>query len=125
MKIGCDFGKDITYDCVINQMGGYDEAKNYLKKLEEIPLHEQTEDTITWLPRCLLQYRRANNIFETGDRIIYPWIGNEICTYNSECIVKTPCIHATDAEVLAGHRLPSIESLNDKDTQPNTIVLER
>lgn len=101
-----------------------DTLENY-EATKHLDVFNITENRAISIRDALLEYRRENNIFETGDKIIYPWIGNGICTYNSECIVKTPCIHATDAEVLAGHRLPPIESLNDKDIPPNTIVLER
>lgn len=55
---------------LIEQLGGYETAKAYLVNLEKIPMHEQTEDTIVWLPDMLLQYRRENNIFEVGDWVI-------------------------------------------------------
>lgn len=56
---------------IIEQLGGYEKAKEYLKTLESIPMHEQTEDTIMWLPHELLEHRRQNNIYEEGDWIIY------------------------------------------------------
>ena len=56
---------------LIEQLGGYEKAKEYLKTLESIPMHEQTEDTIMWLPHELLEHRRKNNIYEEGDWIIY------------------------------------------------------
>lgn len=90
---------------LIVKLGGYEKAKEYLENLNKIPLHEQAEDTITWLPDALLEYRRENNIFEAGDKVIYPWIGNAICVYDSENIINIDCIHATDEEIKAGHRL--------------------
>ena len=55
---------------IIEQLGGYDEAKKYLNHIENIPMHEQTEDTIAWLPSALLQYRKDHNFFEIGDRVV-------------------------------------------------------
>jgi len=55
---------------LIEQFGSYEKAKVYLKNLESIPMHEQTEDTIKWLPQLLLEYRRQHGIFEVGDWVI-------------------------------------------------------
>lgn len=54
---------------LIDQLGGYEAAKNYLAELQKIPMHEQTEDTIVWLPRELLEYRREHNIYDVGDEV--------------------------------------------------------
>lgn len=55
----------------INKMfGGYEGAKKYLDNLKNIPMQEQTEDTITWLPELLLKYRMENNIFEEFDKVV-------------------------------------------------------
>lgn len=55
---------------LIKQLGGYEAAKNYLAELQKIPMHEQTEDTIVWLPRELLEYRREHDSFEEGDQVV-------------------------------------------------------
>lgn len=112
---------------LIEQLGGYDSAKRYLEELRKIPLHEQTEDTITFLPDELLEYRRANNIFDVGDKVVYRalpherlfnvrFVGDdEIVVYElwDEMGAKTftekhpysDIDHATDKEIAAGHRL--------------------
>ena len=56
---------------LIERLGGYEAAKEYLANLEKIPMHEQTEDTLYWLPDMLLQYRRQHNIFEVGNRVVF------------------------------------------------------
>lgn len=48
---------------IIEHLGGYDRAEEYLERLSKIPMHEQTEDTIAYLPSALLEYRQA---FETA-----------------------------------------------------------
>lgn len=48
---------------IIEHLGGYDRAEEYLERLSKIPMHEQTEDTIAYLPSALLEYRLA---FETA-----------------------------------------------------------
>ena len=113
---------------LIEQLGGYDKAKEYLANLEKIPMHEQTEDTLYWLPDMLLQYRRQHNIFEEGDSIVFD-ISKPFCAKlqsdlmevinpkyqehdmivridNQIYIVGGKSVrHATDAEIKAGKRL--------------------
>ena len=55
---------------LIEHLGGYEKAKEYLVELQRIPMHEQTEDTISYLPDALLEYRRQHNIFEVGDKVV-------------------------------------------------------
>lgn len=83
------------------------------------------------LKKSLLEYRRANNIFEVGDKVVFSnkcalnhsiWqvIKNDgnivvapICNHNGRVVVEsnTPVQHpysiqhTTDAEIAAGHRL--------------------
>ena len=56
---------------LIEQLGGYEKAKEYLVGLQRTPMHEQTEDTISYLPDALIEYRRQHNIFEVGDKVIH------------------------------------------------------
>lgn len=85
---------------LIEQLGGYEKCKEILQlpHIDMIMNAQGLRDT-------LLQYRREHNIFESGDKVIYPWIGNEICIYDENRIIKTPCRHATNAEIAAGRRL--------------------
>jgi len=55
---------------LVKQLGGYNKAKEYLENLQKIHSHDQTEDTIVWLPRALLEYRRAHNMYEEGDKVV-------------------------------------------------------
>ena len=48
---------------LIKQLGGFEKAEEYLEELSKIPMHEQTEDTIVYLPSALLEYRMT---FETA-----------------------------------------------------------
>ena len=107
---------------LIEQLGGYEAAKEYLANLEKIPMHEQTEDTLYWLPDMLLQYRRQHNIFEVGDKIVSTLDGSEdwknaiceILAFHKKMAITTgfSCAihhydyrHATDEEIKAGRRL--------------------
>ena len=107
---------------LIEQLGGYEAAKEYLANLEKIPMHEQTEDTLYWLPDMLLQYRRQHNIFEVGDKIVSTLDGSEdwknaiceILAFHKKMAITTgfSCAihhydyrHATPEEIKAGRRL--------------------
>jgi len=106
---------------LIEQLGGYERAKEYLVELQRIPMHEQTEDTISYLPNALLEHRRQHNIFEVGDCVVktnpkikHAHVRVVISTSPSGGAVldyqgfpyKFPRVrHATDAEIKAGHRL--------------------
>ena len=98
---------------LIEQLGGYEAAKEYLANLEKIPMHEQTEDTLYWLPDMLLEYRRQHNIFEVEDKVVVkaePFWPEDylIQTVGQEHIGKwymSAWRHATDEEIKAGKRL--------------------
>ncbi len=119
---------------LIEQLGGYEKAKKYLEGLKKVPMHEQTEDTISYLPDMLLEYRRANNIFEAGDKVVLcNWDNNsnlykisrvyEHKFHNGDGYVKSSFVynlkefpfdhwfnkqdirHATNEEIAAGKRL--------------------
>lgn len=110
---------------LIEQLGGYEKANGYLHELYKIPMHEQTEDTVTWLPLLLLEYRREHNIFEIDDYVVNERPNTIEAVFQVETLtpkLKKPKTlrcgrwgnypvgcnsvrHATDAEIEAGHRL--------------------
>lgn len=106
---------------LIEQLGGYEKAKEYLVELQRTPMHEQTEDTISYLPDALLEYRRQHNIFEVGDWVIPIFqpadeyfhvvkierIGKHGGLYDSSWRLLSidKFRHATDEEIKAGKRL--------------------
>lgn len=107
---------------LIEQLGGYEKAKEYLVELQRTPMHEQAEDTISYLPDALLEYRRQHNIFEVGDLslTIDPWFGSNLLAVVDfrESETERYAIfsdggffrisglrHATDDEIKAGRRL--------------------
>lgn len=104
---------------LIEQLGGYEKAKEYLVELQRIPMHEQTEDTISYLPNALLEHRRQHNIFEVGDKVIKTHPKNTILwpvlgvyknggvwlDYKGFCWKPPRVRHATDEEIKAGKRL--------------------
>lgn len=64
---------------LVKQLGGYNKAKEYLENLQKIHSHEQTEDTIVWLPRALLEYRRKHNMYEVNDFVTSKkWVDGSI-----------------------------------------------
>ena len=106
---------------LIEQLGGYDAAKEYLKKNSHFINFEGLERFYD----ALLQYRRQHNIFEVGDKVIFTDILNS-CVVTFESIESNPMQivwltypdgtagyvfhlskirHATDLEIKAGHRL--------------------
>ncbi|EOR06847.1 hypothetical protein [Acinetobacter tandoii] len=114
---------------LINGLGGYEKAK---KAFDELCEHEK--DLITCgrvvltkneLSDALLEYRRANNIFEMDDYIIHDgelkvfamWsTAIEGCAYigyayaeDGEMADKDEFRHATDEEIEAGKRLDSLK----------------
>lgn len=103
---------------IIEQLGGYEKAKEYLKTLESIPMHEQTEDTIMWLPHELLEYRRQHNIYEIGDKVSHTIFSsiftiNDVQSYSVLATTNTGyhtslnivlIRHCTDKEIAQGYR---------------------
>lgn len=89
--IAVDLGKDITYELIVEYLGGYEKAKLRLISTDKrlgythLYLHEGRycflDDYVDYIPDCaisiksalnaLLEYRRAHNIFEVGDQIAY------------------------------------------------------
>ena len=100
---------------LIEQLGGYERAKSIANCKSGI-VHPTQQ-----LLDALLEYRRANNIFEVGDCVVktnpkikHAHVRVVISTSPSGGAVldyqgfpyKFPCVrHATDAEIKAGHRL--------------------
>lgn len=99
---------------LIEQLGGYEEAK---KQGEEWGFDDH-------LSNALLEYRRANNIFEMGDKVVYKGEAGLSGLFQIETLTKTgkprtvkterfgnlPCRycevqHATPEEIAAGKRL--------------------
>lgn len=86
---------------LIEQLGGYEKAKIRLGSCD-ITLSYYQE-----LDRQLLEYRRANNIFEEGDWVVIPSRGNGLFQV-SRLLCRSDTqemIHATDDEIKAGKRL--------------------
>ena len=109
----------------IEQLGGQEKAKEYLVWLQRTLMHEQTEDTISYLPDDLLEYRRHHNIYEVGDKVVLSSADTEdllleivnqmytpnmhrvriIATGRYGPVFKDDIRHATDEEIAAGKRL--------------------
>ena len=61
-NITWDLGRDITYEVLIENLGGYESAKYKLR--DNGSLHAER------LKKALLEYRRQHNIFEVGDKVV-------------------------------------------------------
>lgn len=118
-NITWDLGKDVTYEILIANLGGYESAKSKLR--DNGSLHAER------LKKALLEYRRQHNIFELGDKVVLaksysldtvheikrienltPHIKDSETTYfleNSLGCWSFQIKHATDAEIAAGKRL--------------------
>ena len=118
-NITWDLGRDITYEVLIENLGGYESAKYKLR--DNGSLHAER------LKKALLEYRRQHNIFEIGDSVLpisnysdqvhflADWyIENLDFRYTTNSgswgiIVKSlmdgAWRHATDEEIKAGKRL--------------------
>ena len=103
---------------LIEQLGGYDKAKEmYIAQLKAGLAPYGYEE-------ALLEYRRANNIFDVGDKVVYKGKAGLNGLFEIERLTKTgkpktvkterfgnfPCRycevqHATDSEIQAGRRL--------------------
>ncbi|MGS9896555.1 hypothetical protein [Acinetobacter baumannii] len=100
----------------IQNFGGFGKALQYLEELKKIPMHEQTEDTICWLPEALLEYRKLHNIFMVGDYFVLndPAYHDDVeCMtediFLSHWIHLVPIRHATNEERKANRRLDNGE----------------
>ena len=103
---------------LIEELGGYERAKSIANCKSGI-VHPTQQ-----LLDALLEYRRANNIFEVGDKVVYKGEAGLNGLFEIERLTKTgkpktvkterfgnfPCRycevqHATDSEIQAGRRL--------------------
>jgi hypothetical protein len=107
-NITWDLGRDITYEVLIENLGGYESAKYKLR--DNGSLHSER------LKKALLEYRRQHNIFEVGDDIVSTTgsirtvfkitdITDEFIQADHFELRHGACRHATDAEIEAGKRL--------------------
>lgn len=131
--ISVDLGKDVTYELMIERLGGYEKMSKYVKETladlgNDVPYDTdcyQFETEISFqfgqLQKALLEYRRAHNIFEMDDYIIHDgelkvfamWsTAIEGCAYigyayaeDGEMAEKDEFRHATDEEITAGRCL--------------------
>lgn len=95
---------------LIEQLGGYDKSKRELQlKIDNSVLQCCMSVTADMIQDALLEYRRANNIYESGDDIvclnsrrykIYKFPSNKDHWLNFEEIR-----HASPEEIAAGRRL--------------------
>ena len=103
---------------LIEKLGGYDRASK-IANCKSGVVHPTKP-----LLDALLEYRRANNIFEVGDKVVFihPFELGDLFTVhsicerftgvkrnNDECIYYAEIVwglrHATDEEIKAGHRI--------------------
>jgi hypothetical protein len=99
---------------LIEQLGGYEAAK------AESEARHRSEIAPCELDRQLLEYRRANNIYEIGDKVVgirliddrifefqyeLPEISMAVISKDGAAIGMNQLRHATDAEIEAGKRL--------------------
>ena len=104
---------------LIKKLGGYEKAKAECEKVKRMKYRNTG-----YLEIALLEYRRANNIFEVGDKVVYKGEAGLNGLFEIERLTKTgkpktvkterfgnfPCRycevqHATDSEIQAGRRL--------------------
>lgn len=86
---------------VIKTCGGYDKAKIYVEQFKKLNL----DGAAKLFDDELLEYRRANNIFEEGDSVLYKSIGDgHVHKYSKLTEFRYDLRHATDIEIAQGHR---------------------
>ena len=108
---------------LIEQLGGYEKAKKAYSDMREainqVPSKHSLENKSQELKAALLIHRRANNIFEVGDKVVKTHPKNTILwsvlgVYKDGGVWldykgfnwKPPRVrHATSEEIAAGHRL--------------------
>jgi len=116
---------------LIEQLGGYEKAKAFLNAasytIDELIMMQRSGLRPQHVEKALLEYRRANNIFEVGDKVVgLTSATDEIFeiettsnkpnrkgekTYAVTFVGKEGLLvglqyrHATDAEIKAGKRL--------------------
>lgn len=123
MKITWDLGKDITYEVLIENLGGYEQAKNHRDYLIDFgdEFNRPNKYEVDKINSALLQYRREHGIYEVGDPLVsrcnnefrlftYEAISGKNITVKCKkgkayCYPKKWFQHATDAEIKANKRL--------------------
>lgn len=137
---------------LIEQLGGYERAKNHRDYLIDFgnEFNRPNKYEVNKINNALLEYRRQHNIFEAGDiavnsrgdesRLLKIW-RVDMCAHNSKMSIADydaeslggwsrfhALRHATDEEIKAGRRLPVIESDDCSDIRnhisPNTVVID-
>lgn len=117
---------------LIEQLGGYDQALGIVKNApswadtylhptkEYVSIALKADDglhlNLDDIRAELLEYRRANNIFEAGDKIIFSIVGPHVMVYeNNFCmhVFRNYIRHATDKETSLGRELVSIKVSGD------------
>ena len=107
---------------LIEQLGGYENAKERLKRQNVL-----TDSDYNYGQKKLLEYRRQHNIFEESDKIVFvdDFMHGELMTVAwtrigevwmdegaKRCTNLSMIRHATDEEIKAGKRL---EILNESE----------
>ncbi len=112
---------------LIEQLGGYEKAKAFLNAasytIDELIMMQRSGLRPQHVEKALLEYRRANSIFEVGDKVVHFFESDEIFEIKSikgdyfiiegnrntligiSFLFDKTCRHATDAEIKAGKRL--------------------
>ena len=119
MTIAVDLGKDITNELLIEQHGGYEEAKTKFR--DNGSFHAER------MKAALLAYRREHNIFEDGEKVVCKYehthlfgdvvleiayfrddlkeLGRFVRFTNGNDFKLDALRHATDEEIKANRRL--------------------
>lgn len=127
MNISWDLGKDVTHELLIENLGGYERAKEVLELIKARDHKYAQNFERPALEKALLQYRREHGIYEVGDKVVYHSLPHARLFYVKavldDSIVVRECWdeagakcfsefepyldirHATDAEIKVGHRL--------------------
>lgn len=125
---------------LIEKLGGYAQAKNWLDKNEIHVKHGYLEK----YRAELLEYRRQHNIYEESDKIVFidDFMHDELMTVSwtrkgevwmdegaKRCTDLSMIRHAFDAEIKAGKRRPELDSDTCSDIRnhvsPLTKVIDR
>ena len=87
---------------LVEQLGGYEATKEYLKENSRFINFEGLERFYD----DIIEYRRQNNIFEVGDDVCFKTLGDGyVHKYTKYHEFKYDLRHATPEEIKAGKRL--------------------
>ena len=125
-----DLGRDVTYEILIEQLGGYEKAKVFLNAtsftIDELIMMQRSGLRTQHVEKALLEYRRQHSIFEHGDYIVWlfgyepshlykvKYITDKGYSYGNDWgwygVLSNEGVghdfrHATELEIKAGHRL--------------------